>query len=201
MAEIKVLIEGKHHKEAGEKLYIGSCVTLIKSDKNIIVDTGAFPDKDKIIFELKKENLSPDDIDIVILTHLHLDHIVNVSLFRKAKIFLKFRKNYPGQFHIPEEGCLQRADLFDGTELAKDVSILLTPGHSEDMISVLVKTPEGNIVIAGDAIPSEDYLDLNNVPAMLSNLQEFNESRKKIIKNADFIIPGHGRKFKVSKNR
>ena len=53
MAEVKVLVEGIHEKVDG-KLKVGSSVSLIKSDLNIVVDTGSFLDKNKIIDELKK---------------------------------------------------------------------------------------------------------------------------------------------------
>ena len=152
MTQVKLLIGGKHEK-AEEGLNIGSSVTLIKTDKNIIVDTGSFLDKDKIISELEKENLKPEDIDIVILTHLHLDHTVNTYLFKNAKIYCKFKGDgYPGQFHTPSKGCMQRTDMFDNTEIAKDVKLMLVPGHSGDMVAVIVKTEKGIVVISGDAI-------------------------------------------------
>ena len=67
-------------------------------------------------------------------------------------------------------------------------------------LAVLVKTPEGNVVVAGDAFPSEEWTDLNMQPSPLLNLdvEKFNKSRKKILKKADYIIPGHGKMFKVA---
>ena len=108
MVEIKVLIEGKHKLLEEGKLEISSTVTLIKGEENIIVDTGSFLDKEKIIKELKKEGLSVADINKVILTHLHLDHTVNTHLFNNADVYCKFRKGYPGQYHSPSGGYLVR---------------------------------------------------------------------------------------------
>ena len=201
--EIKVLIKGKHHKE-GDKLKIGSTVTLIKTDKNIIVDTGSFLDREKLISELKKEKLSPEDVEIVILTHLHVDHIVNVDIFRNARIFCKFiNGEYPGQFHIPLEGCAQRTNILDNVKVAENVKFLLTPGHSMDGISVVVETEKGKVVIAGDAVASEEWADLEKQPIkmVVANVEEFNRSREKILKIADYIIPGHGKMFKVKNAR
>ena len=205
MAEVKVLIEGVHKVIDKEKLRlkIGSTVSLIKTNKNIIVDTGSFLDKEKIIDELKKEDLTPENIDIVILTHLHLDHTVNTYLFRNAKIFCKFskpNKDYPGQFHYPKEGSIERTEINDNIKVAEDVTFLLTPGHTPDSISVVVNTEKGKIVITGDAFPSEDFLDLSKEPIpYLVDIRAFNESRNKIIKIADYIVPGHGKMFKVKK--
>jgi len=200
--EVKVLIEGKHEKQE-EKVMIGSTVVLIKTDKNIIVDTGSFLDRDKIIEELKKQDLNPEDIDIVILTHLHLDHLVNVDLFNKAKIFCKFKggKDYPGQYHVLSEGYLTRTDLSDGAQISKGVSILHTPGHSADMISVVIETDKGKIVVAGDTISDQSWKDFDKKadPIVVTSIEEFDESRRKILEIADYIIPGHGKMFKVEK--
>jgi len=97
MAEIKVLIEGVNEKIGEDKLKVGSTVALIKTDKIILVDTGSFLDGGKLINELKMEDLTPEKIDIIVLTHIHLDHIINVHLFKNAKIICKFRGGlYPG---------------------------------------------------------------------------------------------------------
>ena len=198
MTEVKVLVKGEHKKDEQGKLRIYSTVSLIKSDKNIVVDTGSFQEKDSIIKALKEEGLTPENIDIVFLTHLHLDHIINTYLFKNAKVFCKFNAGYPGQVHNPKDGTIERTEISDGINLAKDVKFLLTPGHTTDVTSLLVNTPDGKIVIAGDAFPSKEFLDLSKEPlAMLTNIPEFNKSRKKILDIADYIVPGHGDMFKV----
>ncbi len=200
MAEVKVLIEGHHAKNEEARPKIGSTITLIRTNKKaIIVDTGSFLDKDRLISELKNAGFTPKDIDIVILTHLDLDHLVNTYLFKNAKVMCKFRGGeYPGQTHFPAEGCLERTDLLEKNLIAEDVEIILTPGHAEDMISVLVNTPKGKIVVAGDAFPSKGWTDFKRQPnSLITNVGKFNESRKKILEVADYIIPGHGEMFKV----
>jgi glyoxylase-like metal-dependent hydrolase (beta-lactamase superfamily II) len=199
MAEVKVLIEGYQIKGKHNKVRVGSTVTLIKSRYKIIVDTGSFLDNDILIGALDKEGLAPEDIDIVILTHLDLDHIVNTYLFKKAKVFLKFRGgDYPGQTHFPLDGSVQRTDLLKKNLIDEDIEIIPTPGHAEDMISVVVKTPEGKVVIAGDAFPGKEWIDFNRHPdSLVADDKTFDKNRKKILKIADYIIPGHGRMFKV----
>jgi len=79
--------------------------------------------------------------------------------------------------------------------------LILTPGHSDDMISAVVNTNKGKIIVSGDAISNEDWVDLNKTanPILVTSIEEFNESRKKILNLADYIIPGHGKMFKVNK--
>ncbi len=200
MAEVKVLIKGYRTKKTLNRARIRSTSTLIKSGKkNIVVDTSSFLDKNRLIKELKKEALTPGDIDILILTHLHLDHTINTYLFKNAKVFCKFRGgDYPGQTHYPAEGKLERTNLLKKGFIAEDVDIIETPGHTDDMISVVVRTLKGKVVIAGDAFPNETWTDLDKQPDPLWNdVEKFNKSRKKILEIADYIIPGHGPMFKV----
>lgn len=198
MAEVKVLVVGKHQLD-GDKLIIGATVTLIKSNKNIIVDPGHLADQDKLVEELAKNSLKPEDIDLVFLTHSHIDHTSNLFLFKQALVYCKLRADYPGQYHKLDQGYLTRTDIKDGLILDKDVEFLLTPGHSEDHVSLLVNTKEGKIVVAGDAIANKKEVDLAGKPLLYNDLEAYDDSRKKILALADFIIPGHGEMFKVVK--
>lgn len=200
MAEVKVLVSGSH-EPIDEGLKIGSTTTLIKTDQNIIVDPGALIDEQKVLDSLKEENLSPEDIKLVVLTHTHIDHTVNLHLFKNASVLLKFKDGYPGQIQVINKGLLLRKELLENTEIAKDVKIILIPGHSNDLMGLVVDTDEGKVVIASDAISNEGCADLKNEPnpMIVADIDQYKESRKKILKIADFVIPGHGKMFKVNK--
>jgi glyoxylase-like metal-dependent hydrolase (beta-lactamase superfamily II) len=201
MVEIKVLVEGHHEVDDVEgKVNLASTVTLIKGEQNILVDTGSLCDGEKILAGLKEEGLTPDKIDFVILTHLHLDHILNVHLFKNSKVLCKFSPKYPGQKHDFSKGCIYRTELIDGTDIMGGVSILLTPGHTWDSLSVVVKNEEGTYVISGDALASEAFVNLEKKPFEVAtfDLEKFDESRRKILAIANYIIPGHGKMFKIN---
>lgn len=201
MAEVKVLVEGIHQVlDLGVKI---SCTTtLIKSDKNIIVDPGSFVNKNNLLKALEKEGLKLEDIDVVILTHTHVDHTTNIFLFNNAKIFMRFRgeTKYPGQFQKINEGTLERFDILNES-IAKDVEIIETPGHTYDHISVVVNTEDGKVVIAGDAIGGEAWLNTEKKgnPDLFYDVDKFDISRKKILEIADWIVLGHGKMIKVEK--
>ncbi len=198
---VKVLVPGGH-KLVGDKLIISSTVTLIKSDKIIIVDTGGFGKASAINERLAEEGLTPEQIDIVFLTHLHLDHIVNVHMFPNARVYCRFiNGEYPGQFHIPSEGAAQRTDIQEGAQLTKGVTVVELPGHTSDMVGLLVETDNGKILVAGDSMSSEAQLKMENKPPgmVLWDGKEYDKSRKKAMQIADYIIPGHGDMFKVKK--
>jgi len=55
-----------------------NCLVISKGQRHVLVDTGAgslAPTTGKLIPNLEAEGISPEDIDIVILTHGHPDHI------------------------------------------------------------------------------------------------------------------------------
>ena len=73
-------------------------VYLIKTENRLILaDAGCetmpgFDMRDFIgpIKALKKENIQPDDITDVIITHSHHDHIECVKYFKRAVIYISF---------------------------------------------------------------------------------------------------------------
>ncbi|MDD5181702.1 MAG: MBL fold metallo-hydrolase [Candidatus Nanoarchaeia archaeon] len=196
MNKVKILFVGKHDRINEGKSMVASTSTLVRGDKNIIVDTGSFMDRDRLVDSLKKENLTPEDIDCVIITHTHLDHSANAGLFKNAEILVKHNLSNPGIKFYVNSYFIEKVNL-DGYTVMKGVKTLLTPGHTVDNISVAVETREGTIVVAGDAISSEKYLDLSRIPESCWDKNEYNKSRKKILKIADWIIPGHGDLVKI----
>jgi len=66
-----------------------SCNTiLIESDKMIIVDPGAAALRDTLTSRLEEIKLKPDNIDIVVNTHLHGDHIGSNHIFREKTLII-----------------------------------------------------------------------------------------------------------------
>lgn len=79
-----------------------------------------------------------------------------------------------------------------------------TPGHAPELTSLVVETEEGVVVVAHDVFwwmdgeqKSETVEDLMNlVDPFVNDENELEESRKKVLEIADWIIPGHGKMFK-----
>lgn len=179
-----------------------STVTLIKGEKTLLVDTGFEAEADTTEDNLKKNNeklqwllhqegLTPEDIDYIFFTHLHTDHTGNYNLFPRAK-FLMSSHEY-GWCRIPNSEPLNDTD-----EIMEGVSVMYTPGHTRGHASVKVQLSD-TVVIAGDALVSLTYL-------LKGKFWHYNrdyysdkasqESVRKILDTADYIIPGHGSVFK-----
>ena len=196
MAEVKILIEG-YAREEDSTEFASSTTTLIQEvDLNIIVDPGM--NRELLLEALRKENLSPDEINYVILTHYHLDHSLLAGVFEKAKI-LDDGDIYSWDGKIESHG---------GKVPGTDIKIIKTPGHDMFHCSVLVPTEDfGKIVIAGDIFWWRDNEKqktdkeslINHKDPYVKNEEALINSRKKVLDIADYIIPGHGKMFKVKK--
>ena len=196
MPKIKVLINGYASEKEGAE-FASSSVTLIQDQSlNILVDTGM--DRQLLTEALGKEGLSTDDIDFIVLSHAHLDHCLLASLFAKARIL-------DDSSIYTFKGKIARHDFkVPGTQ----IEIIPTPGHDQNHCSVLVETEEfGKVVVAADLFwwpdnqeQKVDYGSLINLAdPYLKDKEALIESREKVLKIADYIIPGHGQGFKVKR--
>jgi len=181
----KVLIEGEHKNiRAGDGSGyfidpIFSSSTLIITDINILVDTSNRFMKNKVIEGLRENNLHPDDIDFVILTHFHLDHLENIATFKNAKILASnVIRSSKGRakiyYKLPKN-------------VIKDIEIFKTPGHTLDSISIKA----GDTIIAGDAV-REDIILSQKLPAYQNGEKYLNSMKTIFSMKPKKIIPGHG---------
>ena len=195
MAEVKVLIEG--YAKQLDNGWVASSTTCLVTTGNLKILTDPGCNREKLSEVLNKEGLLTGDIDYVFLSHQHPDHILLAGIFEKAK-FITFDTNLMYNNDLITE--------FDKHELGEEIEIMETPGHVLEHISLIVDTPNGKIAIVGDVIwwldGEEQVFDLNqkdHSQAKGMNMETLVESRKKVISMADYIVPGHGKMFKVEK--
>lgn len=195
MTKVKVLIEG-YAKKLGEG-WKASCTTCLitNGNKKIVTDPGC--NRVKLLEVLKRESLKTSDIDYVFLSHRHPDHILLAGLFENAK-FVTYDANMMYNKDV--------LSTFDKNCLGNDIEIIETPGHVNEHLSLIVETPEGKVAIAGDVIwwlDDEDQIfnlrQKDHNQAVDMDMKRLVESRKKLLEKADYIIPGHGKKFRVDK--
>ena len=191
--------------------------------ENIIVDTGMTAEKiislgmkaeaiQTLDEGLEKLGIEVGDIDYIILTHSHYDHITSVRRFPKAKVIiqsaeLEFVRNPHPFFKAWRPKDL--TELLDGvnfevvkgdTKIDEGIQLLLTQGHTPGGQSVAVKTTQGTAIITGWCSIQENFNPPPEIKEMgfsfmLSGIHtdpiQAYESMERIISLADIIVPNH----------
>lgn len=162
-----------------------TCTLVRDGSINIIVDTGNIGEEPEIAKALAREGLRPDDVNYVVLTHWHADHVGCAGMFRNATVVDSEELTKNGRY-----------DFYEGDyQLTPNAKIVQTPGHQENDCSVLVTTKKGIVAVVGDLF----WRSQEEGSVFVKNEEAFARNREKIIGIADYIIPGHGNIFKVRK--
>jgi len=157
---------------------------------------------------LNKVGLTPDDIDLVIITHLHHDHVAQGHQFAKARFLIQKDELELAQNPHPTVAAQYPREFFDGlnfevikgdTKICEEVSVLSTPGHTLGGQSVSVKTAQGIAIISGICTIRENFEPpepfSKTMPVfpygVFVNLFDMYDSLLRIKKAADIIIPVH----------
>lgn len=197
-AEVKILVEGyTNANEVGEtgQEKTQPTVTLVKDgDIVMVVDPGILESQEILVDALEKENLTVDDINIVCVTHSHIDHFRNVGMFAKAKIL--------EGYGLWDKNTVE--EWFE--DFSTNIKVLHTPGHDHTGITLFVTTaPEseypGVVAICGDIFWKENYPQDPKDDTFAANPEVLKTSRKTVLEMADWIIPGHGPIYKNDKNK
>lgn len=170
------------------------------------------PEEDPLV-ALRKAGVTPDDIPIVINTHLHYDHCYNNHLFPKAKILVQ-RKELayaispaPTQNVVYEIGIagvtppwiksLNNMVAVEGeVDVIPGVRLIPLPGHSPGLQGVLVDTEKGKYLLASDLVYFYQNLRCNNlvkdiVPTQHIDVETCLKSLALAQRIADVVLPGH----------
>ncbi|MFF2840604.1 N-acyl homoserine lactonase family protein [Paenarthrobacter sp. NPDC057981] len=194
------------------------------SDRTILIDTGlgdvaeaiAVParygspymasrsEEQDIVAGLAQYGVEPQDIDTVVLTHLHYDHIGNNELFSNATFIvqkdeLDLALNPPKfcMFYFPEYAyklsvVADRLVVIDGDyEINDDVRLIKIGGHTPGCQSVLVKIDGAVVCLTSDVMYNYRNLELDWPIGSFWNLKELISGYKRIRREADIIVPQH----------
>ena len=184
------------------RLRAGGTVTLVKGRPNVVVDTGAPHQRNELLARLKQNSVQPGDIAYVINTHGHLDHIGNNNLFPHATFLLDTdvaKDDMYWTHDFERDGpFLINTTTGDEPDDAPSLTVIPTPGHTDQDVSVIVETASGIVAIVGDLFEHEGDWHDEHVWQQWSRSKDLHRaSRERILRLADFIVPGHGDIFRV----
>lgn len=134
-----------------------ACTLLQSGDLRILVDPS--PDPEQLKTKLfATTGLTPDDVDIVFLTHFHGDHRFGLELFTEKRLLMAEPALAEWRASSPSDTVL--IDSFEpcGSSVADGIAALGTPGHTLGHHSLSVTTDWGNLIVAGDAAMTRDFL-------------------------------------------
>jgi glyoxylase-like metal-dependent hydrolase (beta-lactamase superfamily II) len=185
-------------------------------EKNILIETGIgnklsekmaqiFGQPAKLLDDLSATGVSPDEIDVVINTHLHFDHC-GWNTFRQNGAI---KATFPNATYYVQEGEWKHAHegqrdsvsylhenydplvesgrmklLRGNQEIVPGISVELFPGHTRDMQAVLIQSGGQTACYISDLIPTSAHVDLNWVMAFDLYPVETIASRKRYYSRA-----------------
>jgi len=170
-----------------------NCLLIEDGARRVLVDNGAgdkWDEKSRDIYGLQPKNaeallapagIVPEDIDVVVLTHLHFDHAGGSTVrhgdglrpaFPNARYVVqrgelalarldneRIRASYLAENFEPLAEEEDRLQIVDGdTFLFPWLELRLVPGHTPFMQMVLVRDGAGTVAFPADLVPTASHV-------------------------------------------
>ena len=197
----------------------GNCY-LLETDKGfVLIDTGRKSARSKLEEELAIAGCTPENLDLILLTHGDFDHTGNCAYLREkydTKIAMHqydsgmvengdmFRNRKSGNWALkklvntffsitkfkPDFTIDENSDL---SEYGLDAQVVYIPGHSKGSIGLL--TASGDL-FCGDLLSNVKKPEPNSV---VDDIIELNESIARVKDlQIEMVYPGHGQPFRMN---
>ena len=174
-----------------------NCI-IIFGEKIILIDTGTKNNAGNIFSYIKKNGRGIEDIETVLLSHSHPDHIGSAAEIKKKTgcrvLAHESERNWienidtqvkerpvPGFFDLVGESVRLDGFLDHGQKIKADenlsLKIIHSPGHSKGSINI--SFPEDKILFTADSIPvKNDIPNYDNFIDLMNSLNCIRASRK-----------------------
>jgi N-acyl homoserine lactone hydrolase len=170
---------------------------LIRAADDYVVDPGLVMQGAPVSSALGARGIEPHTIKKVILTHTHFDHVQALIEFQQREV-LVHQLELEAPYTAFQQSVLDMVRITalsgDEGEVEPGVRWIRTPGHSHGLISVLVDTDAGLVVIASDCVgPLPEYFDEMDLPADFGPEREELLRQWQRIRDLDpyMVVPGH----------
>ncbi len=180
---------------------------------NILIDLD-HPEKDSsdLVNALGSLGITPCQIKVVILTHLHPDHIGHKDLFpntlfifhKDERLSFYFKENRTIKlegdvvYELSDDGWPRYVDSTpDLKNLRNCIYIRHCPGHTKGSLAIFANINGLVHAFVGGIFLNKAYYDKWQPPGMSWNQDRIYDHMVFIKKHADIIVPGHGEPFSV----
>jgi glyoxylase-like metal-dependent hydrolase (beta-lactamase superfamily II) len=211
----------------GEKVTMAFYFWLVKGEnRNILVDTGismeemecrkiSGPTREDM---LSRINVRPEEIDTIVLSHLHGDHFAQPEIYPNAEFYVQRKEvefwsgevlgfaaiNKPDFLHGKSSVQLEafeklnldeRVRFLDGdSDIYPGLSTIFTGGHTPGHQAIKIETAKGPIVLCVDFLETYKNIDERIPVGSYFNLVEWMYSFSRIERMrfpSGALIPGH----------
>jgi glyoxylase-like metal-dependent hydrolase (beta-lactamase superfamily II) len=220
----KTLWEKKAPADERNRIRLAANSLLVRAaGKNIVVETGngtkwdpklrniyGIQEGDPLRDSLSKVGVAPEEVDMVINTHLHFDHaggntrVVggrDVPVFSNAQYVVqraelehamnpteRDRASYFADRFVPVSEAAQWRLVDGDVEIVPGISVVRIPGHNADIQAVKISGGNRTVIFVADMLPTRHHLPLAWMPGYdLYPLQTLETKRKRI---AEIVAQG-----------
>ncbi len=128
-------------------------------------------DEERLENQLALCGVKPEDVKTVVISHMHLDHAGGLHLFPHANVYVPKEDYQHAQVMVhkspnpAEHGGYVKADcevpanyiLVDqDMEIADGVKLLCLPGHTPNLLGILLQMDNANYILPQDCIYTEE---------------------------------------------
>jgi glyoxylase-like metal-dependent hydrolase (beta-lactamase superfamily II) len=231
----KTIWEKKMVPDEKNRLAFAVNSLLVRANgKTILVETGngtkwdaklrniyRFPDNDPLMESLAKAGVKPEEIDLVINTHLHFDHaggntrLVDgraVPAFPNAKYIVqkaelehamrpteRDRASYYVHDFVPVTDAGQWQFVEGDAEILPGISVVKIPGHNLNIQGVQIRGGGKKLIYVSDLLPTRHHLPLPWIIAYdlypLTTLETKRKWIAEFVKNGWIVAFGHDPDF------
>jgi glyoxylase-like metal-dependent hydrolase (beta-lactamase superfamily II) len=191
----RVLWEQRIRPDERNRIEMGLNSLLIRDGRHtVLVETGIGPklsekerrihdNEARLLRSFEEAGISPEEVDVVINTHLHFDHCGYntyydrndrpVPAFPRARYYVQRGEWEHAQNPNPRDYVSYKSDNYNpliengqmelitgDREIVPGISVRLYPGHTRDMQAVLIRSGGRTACYISDLIPTTNHLDI-----------------------------------------
>ncbi|WP_313693568.1 MBL fold metallo-hydrolase [Halorarum halobium] len=202
MTRIDVLLQGIPGRSS--QGYLGQASAALV-DESTVVDVGSLARRPLLTDALDEVGVDPNDVEDVLLTHVHFDHCDNVDLFENATVHvyeeeLARVRNGEYDWATPRNAAAMLDSLgvepFALGDTVGGLEAFPTPGHTEHHVGFLLSQGDRTYGFTGDAVKNTREVATEN-PMVLHDKREAIETIRDVKSRVDLVIPGHDSPFYI----